>query len=428
MECLSTRGSEPILPARWSLLALLLALSACQGTPTPEESSARKSIQAAESDFRPNGAPPPRIELTPQSPPEDYIRYAIYRNPKVEERFHLWSQAVEQITLARSLPDPSLTFSSEIGRMIESFGPGFTQTLPSRDRLVLAAEAQSHAASARRLEFEREVFRTASRIRTLYFEGAYLEQAITINREILGIATEVETLATSRFRVAQVTLQDVLRPQIERDQIDYEILSLLDSRNTLAARLKEALGMPPDEPDPPLPATLLPSLTGAVEVRSRRRVLVVAGLAAAAAAVLALAVPAVLDPADTPVSGPGTSTSSPQSPGSPDGGPTVETHEMAALGDVPVEASLGLERVAWGTRMLLTCTYDKDAVEVELPEQVDYLLFVTASDGRSEQVGSWTSLSGATMEVPAATSVRRDDIASVEVRTTSGRVVLRLDA
>jgi hypothetical protein len=101
---------------------------------------------------------------------------------------------------------------------------------------------------------------------------------------------------------------------------------------------------------------------------------------------------------------------------------------MAALGDVPVEASVGLERVAWGTRMLLTCTYDKDAVEVELPEQVDYLLFVTASDGRSEQVGSWTSSSGATMEVPAATSVPRDDIASVEVRTTSGRVVLRLDA
>jgi hypothetical protein len=32
------------------------------------------------------------------------------------------------------------------------------------------------------------------------------------------------------------------------------------------------------------------------------------------------------------------------------------------------------------------------------------------------------------MEVPAATSVGRDDIADVEVRTTDGRVVLRLDA
>jgi hypothetical protein len=43
-------------------------------------------------------------------------------------------------------------------------------------------------------------------------------------------------------------------------------------------------------------------------------------------------------------------------------------------------------------------------------------------------VGSWTSVSGTTMTVPAATSVTRDDLASVEVRTPDGRVVLRLDA
>ena len=221
------------------------------------------------------------------------------------------------------------------------------------------------------------------------------------------------------------------------ERLDFE--RHLDSCDECSRSVRSFAGMPglldlvdPDvlvDPpvDTPLPATLLPSLTGAVEVRSRRRVLLVAGLAAAAAAVVALAVPAVLDRADTPASGPGTSTSTSQ-PGSPDGGDEVETHAMAPLGDVPVEASLGLEQVTWGTRMLLTCTYDKDAAAVELPEQVDYLLFVTASDGRSEQVGSWTSLSGATMEVPAATSVPRDDIASVEVRTTSGRVVLRLDA
>jgi hypothetical protein len=175
--------------------------------------------------------------------------------------------------------------------------------------------------------------------------------------------------------------------------------------------------------DPPLPATLLPSLTRAVEVRRRRGTVVIAGLAAAAAAVVALGVPLALHRDDAPpVSGPGTSSTSTA------GQDEVETRVMAPQGDVPIEATLGLEQVTWGTRMLLTCTYDKDAVEVDLPEQVDYLLFVTASDGRSEQVGSWTSLSGATMEVPAATSVPRDDIASVEVRTVDGRVVLRMDA
>lgn len=173
--------------------------------------------------------------------------------------------------------------------------------------------------------------------------------------------------------------------------------------------------------DPPLPATLLPALSRAVEVRRRRSTAVVAGLAAAAAAaVVALTVPAALHLAGQPEAGPGTSTSSP--------GPAVETRAMAPLGDVPIEATLGLERVAWGTRMLLTCTYDKDSVDFELPDEVPYLLYVTSADGHTEQVGSWTSVSGTTMDVPAATSVPRDDIARVEVRTTDGRVVLRLDA
>jgi hypothetical protein len=171
--------------------------------------------------------------------------------------------------------------------------------------------------------------------------------------------------------------------------------------------------------DPPLPARLLPSLTRAVQTRRRRRTLAVSGLAAAAAAVVALGIPVVVGGDDEPpVSGPGRSSPSTD----------VETAEMTPQGDVPIAASLALEKVKWGTRMLLTCTYDKDWVAVELPEEVDYLMFVTTTGGRTEQVGSWTSVSGTTMTVPAATSAAREDIATVEVRTTSGRVVLRLDA
>lgn len=174
--------------------------------------------------------------------------------------------------------------------------------------------------------------------------------------------------------------------------------------------------------DPPLPATLLPALNRAVDVRRRRRTFAIAGLAAAAAAVAALAVPLVVGGDEPPVSGPPTS--------SPTSSPTteVETHAMAPQGAVPIEATLGLEQVTWGTRMLLTCTYDKDWGDIELPDEVDYLMYVTAADGHTEQVGSWKSVSGTTMRVPAATAVARDDITSVEVRTTDGRVVLRLDA
>jgi hypothetical protein len=172
--------------------------------------------------------------------------------------------------------------------------------------------------------------------------------------------------------------------------------------------------------DPPLPATLLPALHRAVDARRRRRTVAIAGLAAAAAAVAALSVPMLLDRDDAPsVTGPGTSSPSSQ----------VETLTMAPLGESPIQATLGLEPVTWGTRMLLTCTYDTAWMDdVELPDEVDYLLFVTTREGRTEQVGSWRSVDGTTMRVPAATAVVRDDIATVEVRTADGRVVLRLDA
>ena len=93
-------------------------------------------------------------------------------------------------------------------------------------------------------------------------------------------------------------------------------------------------------------------------------------------------------------------------------------------GEVPVTASLTLEDVTWGTRIGLTCTYDPSSVEYDLPPEVTYLLVVRTRAGVVEQVGTWRSVGGRTMRFEAGTATRRDDIASVEVRTTDGRVVL----
>ena len=54
---------------------------------------------------------------------------------------------------------------------------------------------------------------------------------------------------------------------------------------------------------------------------------------------------------------------------------------MTPVGEVPVEATVGLEQVKWGTRLLLTCTYEPQSVEYDLPPAVDYTLFVRTRDG-----------------------------------------------
>jgi hypothetical protein len=163
--------------------------------------------------------------------------------------------------------------------------------------------------------------------------------------------------------------------------------------------------------DEPVPDFLLPNLVREVRRSRRRRFLIVGGAAAAAVvAVLALALPGLLDDDKTapPVAVPA---------GQP----------MTTIGGAPVHAKLALEPVTWGTRLQLACTYDPDDAawgNDDGPHRVTYTIVVRTRDGQTEQVGTWRSLEGRTMHLTAATAANRQDIAAVEVRTTDGRTVL----
>jgi hypothetical protein len=174
--------------------------------------------------------------------------------------------------------------------------------------------------------------------------------------------------------------------------------------------------------DEPVPETLLPALSREVRRGTRRHTVAAAGLAAAVAAVVAVGVPVAVSQVN---GGDGTPPSAAASSSGPTG---AVARAMAPVGDVPVRATLGLERVPWGTRLLLTCSYEPQSVKYDLPAVVDYTMFVRTRQGRTEQVGSWRSVGGTTMHLSAATSADPADIQSVEVRTTDGRVVLRLAA
>ena len=98
--------------------------------------------------------------------------------------------------------------------------------------------------------------------------------------------------------------------------------------------------------------------------------------------------------------------------------------EMTTIGDAPVHAKLALEPVTWGTRLQLACTYAPETAGYDGPPRVTYTIVVRTRDGHTEQVGTWRSLEGRTMQLTAATASNRKDIAAVEVRTADGRPVL----
>ena len=167
----------------------------------------------------------------------------------------------------------------------------------------------------------------------------------------------------------------------------------------------------------PVPDTLLPTLSRRVRGARRRRALIAAGVAAAAVAVLvpvAVSQVGAGDGSRPDAPGPGTS---PRRRG--------RAHATRSA-TYPVKASVTMESVTWGTRLGLTCTYDRNAMERRLPPAMDYTLCVRTWDGDLEKVGSWQSVSGMEMQISGATAARREEISWVLVRAPDGRVVLKL--
>lgn len=167
-----------------------------------------------------------------------------------------------------------------------------------------------------------------------------------------------------------------------------------------------------------VPATLLPALTHRVR-RSRRRWLtaLVGVTAAAVAAVVVLALTTTAGNPEAPLASPTTSVGS------------VEQHVMRPVGTALLRAQVAFAPADWGTRLDLTCSYAKQHVTGHdgygSSGPTRYALVVRTRDGHEQQIATWRGAPGQTVTLNATTDSRRADIASVEIRTTDGKTVLR---
>ena len=232
-----------------------LAATSCAGTAAPSERAARSDVAEVAELYRPDGEQPARPALTSESSLADYLLFAMLTNPRVEAAYFEWAAAVERITPARSRPDPRLTFEADITDTIESLMPGLMVDLPGPGKLSAAGEAMAAESRASYFAFEREILRTALAVKTAYYRLHFLEESIRVESETLRLLSDLEQLAQQQNAAGRVALQDVLRAQIARDQVETEIQNLEDARAPLAAELKSSLGLGPADEPPPVPRT-----------------------------------------------------------------------------------------------------------------------------------------------------------------------------
>ena len=156
-------------------------------------------------------------------------------------------------------PDPRITFEADLADTVMALMPGLMIDLPGPGKLKAAGEIMAAESRAAYFGFELEILRTALEVKSAYYRLHFLEETIRVEGETLRLLIDLEQLAQQQSAAGRVTLQDVLRAQIARDQVEAQITNLEDSRSALVAELKSALGLGPADVAPPIPAAFEPS-------------------------------------------------------------------------------------------------------------------------------------------------------------------------
>ena len=234
-------------------ITLVILLAGCVGAPTAGEKRARLDQQAVERTYRPGGQRPTLPKLGTNSPLSEFLLFAVLNQPQVEAAYFDWAVSVERITRERSLPDPRLTFQSDISDVVMSLMPGLTMDFPGPGKLKWAANVATAESEARYFAFESSVLQTAFALKKAYYQLHFLDAKVAVNDQTLDLVKDLERLARAQNESGKVTLQDVLRAQIEQDRLTTEITNLEDSRNPLLAQFKAALGLTPEQLAPPVP-------------------------------------------------------------------------------------------------------------------------------------------------------------------------------
>lgn len=179
------------------------------------------------------------------------------------------------------------------------------------------------------------------------------------------------------------------------------VSSLAGLAGPLAAVSREQAFALLDAPVPTTPS-MLPALLQRAQLERRRvrwRTAAVAVAAAAVAAVVALAVPW-------------------ENLGAGDLVAMRQTVES------PITAEARLVDGARGTRIDAVCRYAERSDGHTKPYA--YAMFVTSKDGEQTQVATWFAAPGSEIEFSAVTTLPRDEIATVDIRTVGKRKIVLL--
>ena len=155
----------------------------------------------------------------------------------------------ERVPQERSLPDPVLGYRYFAETPETRVGPQehmieVSQALPWRGKRRLQAARAENSATSQTWEAEDLERRMVADLKRAYFEAAYLQEAIRVNREERDLLSRFESIALTRYTSGQGIQQSVVKVQTEISRLDDRETNLHERLGIASRRISALIGRP----------------------------------------------------------------------------------------------------------------------------------------------------------------------------------------
>jgi len=125
---------------------------------------------------------------------------------------------------------------------------GVSQQIPWSGKLHSRAEVAAQEAERARAEWAAVELAVIEQVKIAYYQLVFVQQAIRISEADRELLLGLQEIAAARFRVGQVSQQDVLRAELEVLELGNQLVQLRQELDTARARLARQLSISPGTP------------------------------------------------------------------------------------------------------------------------------------------------------------------------------------
>jgi len=178
-----------------------------------------------------------------------YIETALKNNPDVKSAYYDWQSEIQQIAVAKRLPNPSLSFGYFLQNVETAVGPqeyklGFTQMIPWFGKLKLQGDLQALQAEIAHYHLQQRSNELRSNVIRAYYDYYLLKRSIAITEQNVDLVRQWETLVRSKYASARKSYADVVNVQIELRKLEDDLQTLLEQEAVIIENFRALLNDP----------------------------------------------------------------------------------------------------------------------------------------------------------------------------------------